>query len=154
MPPATTDRGPPGCNAPRSLAPADSPPAARPLPRCLCCRLLQGDPITLKVNKLMSVKNLPYQYYSLPYCRPDKIISSAENLGEVLRGDRIENSPYQVRVIAPDRECSLVDAAQQWVLIAGRQCMLRQWVGVGWRSTHSSAAHKHCRACTGRPSFT
>jgi hypothetical protein len=56
----------------------------------------QGDLITLKVNKLNSVKNLPYEYYSLPYCRPEKIISSAENLGEVLRGDRIENSPYQV----------------------------------------------------------
>lgn len=45
----------------------------------------------------MSVKNLPYEYYSLPYCRPAKILSSAENLGEVLRGDRIENSPYEVR---------------------------------------------------------
>lgn len=44
----------------------------------------------------MSVKNLPYEYYSLPYCRPEKIVSSAENLGEVLRGDRIENSPYTV----------------------------------------------------------
>ena len=95
MPPATADRGPPSSHAPGSPAPADSPAAAR-----LCCRLPQGDPITLKVNKLMSVKNLPYQYYSLPYCRPDKIISSAENLGEVLRGDRIENSPYQVRSLA------------------------------------------------------
>ena len=51
----------------------------------------------LKVNKLSSVKNqLPYEYYSLPYCRPEKIVQSAENLGEVLRGDRIENSLYQV----------------------------------------------------------
>lgn len=36
------------------------------------------------------------RYYSLPYCRPEKIVQSAENLGEVLRGDRIENSLYQV----------------------------------------------------------
>ena len=51
----------------------------------------------LKVNKLSSIKNqLPYEYYSLPYCRPEKIVQSAENLGEVLRGDRIENSLYQV----------------------------------------------------------
>lgn len=57
----------------------------------------QGDPITLKVNKLMSAKNLPFEYYSLPYCRPSSIVSSAENLGEVLRGDRILNSPYTVR---------------------------------------------------------
>lgn len=27
---------------------------------------------------------------------PKKIVDSAENLGEVLRGDRIENSPYEV----------------------------------------------------------
>lgn len=45
----------------------------------------------------MSVKNLPYEFYSLPYCQPDKIVSSAENLGEVLRGDRIDNSLYSVR---------------------------------------------------------
>lgn len=65
-----------------------------------CLIHMQGDEIYFKVNKLNSVKNLPFEYYSLPYCKPDKIISSAENLGEVLRGDRIENSPFKVsRVI-------------------------------------------------------
>ena len=50
------------------------------------------------MNKLTSIKTqLPYEYYSMPYCRPEKIMPSAENLGEVLRGDRIENSPYEVR---------------------------------------------------------
>lgn len=58
---------------------------------------LQKDPLYVKVNKLTSTKTqLPYSYYSLPYCRPDTIVDSAENLGEVLRGDRIENSPYAV----------------------------------------------------------
>ena len=52
----------------------------------------------LKVNKLSSTKTqLPYEYYSLPYCRPQKVVPFAENLGEVLRGDRIENSVYQVQ---------------------------------------------------------
>lgn len=51
----------------------------------------------MKVNKLTSIKTqLPYSYYSLPYCAPKKIVDSAENLGEVLRGDRIENSLYTV----------------------------------------------------------
>lgn len=60
--------------------------------------LLQGDLLKVKVNKLTSTKTqLPYSYYSLPYCLPEKIVDSAENLGEVLRGDRIENSPYVVR---------------------------------------------------------
>ena len=51
----------------------------------------------VKVNKLTSIKTqLPYSYYSVPHCQPGKIVDSAENLGEVLRGDRIENSPYVV----------------------------------------------------------
>ena len=55
------------------------------------------DLIYLKVNKLSSTRNqLPFEYYSLPYCRPEHIVQSAENLGEVLRGDRLENSLYQV----------------------------------------------------------
>ena len=55
------------------------------------------DLLKVKVNKLTSIKTqLPYSYYSLPYCKPEKIVDSAENLGEVLRGDRIENSPYVV----------------------------------------------------------
>lgn len=59
--------------------------------------LLQGDELMVKVNKLTSTKTqLPYSYYSLPFCKPEKILDSAENLGEVLRGDRIENSPYVV----------------------------------------------------------
>lgn len=51
----------------------------------------------MKVNQLSSIKTqLPYSYYSLPFCRPGTIVDSAENLGEVLRGDRIENSLYVV----------------------------------------------------------
>lgn len=64
--------------------------------------------ITLKVNKLSSTKTqLPYEFYSLPYCRPEKIISSAENLGEVLRGDRIVNSLYQI-AMRTDEQCKYV----------------------------------------------
>lgn len=49
-----------------------------------------------QVNSLSSAKSaLPLEYYALPYCQPETIIPSAENLGEVLRGDRIYNSLYQ-----------------------------------------------------------
>lgn len=59
--------------------------------------VVQGDPLQVKVNKLSSTKTqLPYDYYYLSYCKPQKILNSAENLGEVLRGDRIENSVYTV----------------------------------------------------------
>lgn len=68
----------------------------------------QKDVIFLKVNKLSSVKTqLPYEYYSLPYCRPERIVPFAENLGEVLRGDRIENSLYQIQMRA-DEQCRVL----------------------------------------------
>ncbi|KAK9149845.1 hypothetical protein Scep_008602 [Stephania cephalantha] len=67
-----------------------------------------GDPLNVKVNKLTSTKTqLPYSYYSIPYCTPESIIDSAENLGEVLRGDRIENSPYVFKMREPQM-CNLV----------------------------------------------
>ncbi|KAK8520578.1 hypothetical protein V6N12_004512 [Hibiscus sabdariffa] len=51
------------------------------------------------VNKLSSTKTqLPYEYdhYYLDYCKAAKIENNDENLGEVLRGDRIENFVYTV----------------------------------------------------------
>jgi transmembrane 9 superfamily protein 2/4 len=68
----------------------------------------KSDVMNLKVNKLSSVKTqLPYEYYSLPYCRPERITPFAENLGEVLRGDRIENSLYQLQMRV-DEQCKVL----------------------------------------------
>ncbi|KAG8050335.1 hypothetical protein GUJ93_ZPchr0009g481 [Zizania palustris] len=68
----------------------------------------KGDSLPVKVNKLTSVKTqLPYAYYSLPFCKPNAIVDSAENLGEVLRGDRIENSPYVFQMREP-KMCQIV----------------------------------------------
>jgi transmembrane 9 superfamily protein 2/4 len=59
-----------------------------------------GSQIDMKVNKMTSPRTqLPYSYYSLDFCRPDKIVDSRENLGEMLLGDKIENSPYQVQQV-------------------------------------------------------
>ncbi|PAN23076.1 hypothetical protein PAHAL_4G065100 [Panicum hallii] len=66
------------------------------------------DPLAVKVNQLSSIKTqLPYSYYSLPFCRPGTIVDSAENLGEVLRGDRIENSLYVFEMMEP-KLCQIV----------------------------------------------
>ncbi|KAM0933846.1 putative nonaspanin (TM9SF) [Dioscorea sansibarensis] len=66
------------------------------------------DPLHVKVNKLTSTKTqLPYSYYYLPFCKPAIIVDSAENLGEVLRGDRIENSPYVFEMREPQM-CNIV----------------------------------------------
>ncbi len=50
------------------------------------------------MNKLTSTKTqIPFDYYSLPYCHPKKVTEESENLGEVLSGDRIEkNTLYEV----------------------------------------------------------
>jgi transmembrane 9 superfamily protein 2/4 len=56
----------------------------------------QGDAIPIKVKELTSDETqLPMDYYSLPFCKPlTPIIHYAENLGEILSGETIENSPY------------------------------------------------------------
>lgn len=55
------------------------------------------------MNKLSSEKTrLRYDYYDLHYCRPIHIKNNAETLldtlGEVLRGDHIQNSMYTVSI--------------------------------------------------------
>merc|ERR1719424_2430643 len=68
----------------------------------------EGSSVDLKVNKLTSVKTqLPYQYYTLPYCRPEQITDSVENLGEILTGDLIENSPYEIKMLV-NTECKVL----------------------------------------------
>ena len=60
-----------------------------------------GDPIDVKGVKLTSMKTqLPYEFYSVPFCKPagGEIQYKSENLGEILRGDRIVNTAYSVRM--------------------------------------------------------
>lgn len=67
-----------------------------------------NDPVDIKVVKLSSVNNpMPYEYYYLPFCRPDKIIRRHENLGEVLRGDRIMNTNYKIDFLK-DVHCKML----------------------------------------------
>jgi transmembrane 9 superfamily protein 2/4 len=65
--------------------------------------------VELKVNKLSSVHTqLPYDYYSLAFCRPEEGIKPyTENLGEFLRGDRIENSAYDISMLQ-DEYCRVL----------------------------------------------
>jgi transmembrane 9 superfamily member 2/4 len=84
----------------------------------------RDDLVFIKVNSLTSLKEhgLPKDYYkefigsdgsddddagSFKQCRPDKIESAAENLGEILRGDRIYNSKYQIQM-RQDERCKLL----------------------------------------------
>lgn len=57
----------------------------------------QGERLDVKVNSITSIETeLPYSYYSLPFCKPKEGIQKvAENIGELLMGDEIENSVYK-----------------------------------------------------------
>jgi len=58
-----------------------------------------GASVSVKVNKLTSAKTqIPYRFYTLPFCKPDKVEKKIENLGELLTGDAIENSAYDVKM--------------------------------------------------------
>ncbi|KAI6241350.1 Transmembrane 9 superfamily member [Aphelenchoides fujianensis] len=68
----------------------------------------QGDPIEVKAIKLTSTRTIvPFEYYSLPFCKPEHnaIHYKSENLGEVMRGDRIVNTPFDV-AMRKDVTCS------------------------------------------------
>ena len=60
---------------------------------------LDGEAVEIKVNQLSSPRtHLPFDYYALPHCRPETLESKAENLGEVLHGSKIQNSPFALQM--------------------------------------------------------
>jgi len=82
--------------------------AFMPLPGVAPKEYQNKEEVELKVQKLDSVQTqLPYDYYSLPFCQPETIREAAENLGEILSGDRIENSLYKIEMRAT-RACRLL----------------------------------------------
>lgn len=58
-----------------------------------------GDPVDIFVNKVGPYFNPheTYHYYSLPVCRPEKIKHRSLTLGEILDGDRMAYSLYNVQ---------------------------------------------------------
>ncbi|XP_077592666.1 transmembrane 9 superfamily member 1 isoform X1 [Stigmatopora nigra] len=58
-----------------------------------------GDNVTMYVNKVGPYHNPQetYHFYTLPVCRPDKVHHKSLSLGEVLDGDRMAESLYQIR---------------------------------------------------------
>ncbi|GFH12662.1 transmembrane 9 superfamily member [Haematococcus lacustris] len=63
-------------------------------------RYKQGDLITLWANKVGPFQNPTetYQFYNLPFCQPSKGREyKIEDLGEVLEGDRLVDTAYQLK---------------------------------------------------------
>jgi len=68
------------------------------LPGVIHREYVKHSPVDLKVIKLDSTQTLlPYRYYDLPFCQPSGGVKDMiDNLGEILQGDRIENSPFDL----------------------------------------------------------
>jgi transmembrane 9 superfamily protein 2/4 len=61
----------------------------------------EGGKVEIKVTGLSSTRTqLPYGYYSAPFCQPEGgPARSIENLGEILGGEVIQSTPYDVRMM-------------------------------------------------------
>mmetsp|Transcript_1017 Transcript_1017/g.4352 ORF Transcript_1017/g.4352 Transcript_1017/m.4352 type:complete len:641 (-) Transcript_1017:1261-3183(-) len=67
-----------------------------------------GNILDLKVTAMTSSETeLPYDYYSLAYCKPKKLHNENDNLGEFLSGERIEKSDYKIFVMQND-DCRIL----------------------------------------------
>lgn len=95
------------------------------LPGSYMKKFVLNDPLSVMVNSLTSIETeLPFSYYSLPYCVPQEGEKhSPENLGELLMGDRIENSPYKFRMNVNESSVFLCTTAK---LSADMVKMLKQ----------------------------
>ncbi|KAG0094043.1 hypothetical protein BGZ93_007077 [Podila epicladia] len=75
----------------------------------------KGDPVALMVNaltpgsdtELKSVISFDYYDPRLAFCQPTTEKAQAESLGSILFGDRIWNSPYEIKMLE-DSECKLL----------------------------------------------
>ena len=68
-----------------------------------------GDKIDVRAIKMTSSHTqLPYEYYSMDLCRPDTVLEySSQNLGQIIRGERIVNTPYNVKM-ARSEKCKVL----------------------------------------------
>ncbi|GBG32557.1 Transmembrane 9 superfamily member 2 [Hondaea fermentalgiana] len=63
-----------------------------------------GDPVRVVANKIGPYFNPTetYEYYSLPFCAPDKMEKESHNLGEILAGDRKVLTHYDIKFKVPN----------------------------------------------------
>ncbi|XP_078486677.1 transmembrane 9 superfamily member 1 [Ciona intestinalis] len=74
-----------------------------------------GDKVDIFVNKVGPYFNPheTYHYYSLPVCRPDPIQHKSLTLGEVLDGDRMAYSMYEVQFKKSEKNKQLCDVTYE-----------------------------------------
>ena len=75
----------------------------------------QEESIDVRAVKMTSSQTqLPFEYYSLGLCKSqDTVTYYSENLGQILRGERIVSTPYNVQMNV-DSECSVLCEDKKW----------------------------------------
>lgn len=64
--------------------------------------------VDIRVNSLRSLSNImPYEYYTLPFCVPNPVLTKPEVLGEVIWGDKVQSSSY-MGLMMENVKCQLV----------------------------------------------
>mmetsp|Transcript_128304 Transcript_128304/g.256254 ORF Transcript_128304/g.256254 Transcript_128304/m.256254 type:complete len:618 (-) Transcript_128304:142-1995(-) len=115
----------------------------------------EGSVVDLKVNKLTSVKTqLPYRYYVLPYCAPTEIHVAAESLGEILLGDSIENSLYDIKM---NVNASCAKLCERKLSPSDKQTfktMIDHEYTVNWLVDNLPGAMRHYRKTSNTYSYT
>lgn len=68
-----------------------------------------SDKLVVQAVKMTSNRaQYPKDYYSLKFCEPEDLNREPENLGEILLGDRVENTPYIVKTDLAAVNCKSV----------------------------------------------
>ena len=77
---------------------------------------------------------LPYEYYSLELCKPKNgvVEYSSQNLGQIIRGERIVNTPYAVKMNT-NVECQVLCQDKKWDAKASAEA--------GYRIEHEYFVH-------------
>jgi len=76
-------------------------------------------PVPIHANKVGPFANPSetYRYYQLPFCQPKVVAYEESDLGQILRGDRLANSLYDLRMKEPKNKVVIchhsLDLAQQ-----------------------------------------
>lgn len=65
--------------------------------------LIEGDPVAVSMNKVWPFHN-PFETYSyydaLPSCQPSKLEFGQMSFGQIMRGDRLVNSLYNIQYLS------------------------------------------------------
>jgi len=87
----------------------------------------KSEDIAVRAVKMTSAHTqLPFEYYSMQFCKPKDgvVIYSSENLGQIIRGERIVNTPYTIKM-AENNECSVLCNTVNWDAKASAEASYR-----------------------------